>query len=78
MQLLDTPGATMAFSFGFEGDDIEEDPNDVLSQSEQHGGSEDSGPPPSEAKTLDLDEIVGCFSSFDGRLSFISQSLFTD
>lgn len=50
----------MAFSFGFSGDDIEEDPNDVQEQSGQPTGAVESHvPPPIAAQTLDLDEMVG-------------------
>jgi hypothetical protein len=53
----------MAFSFGFSGDDIEEDPNDVVEQNQQEQG-QSSGmdvdvPPPIAARTHDLDEVVG-------------------
>jgi hypothetical protein len=53
----------MAFSFGFSGDDIEEDPNDVLEQNQQAQG-QSSGmdvdvPPPIAARTHDMDEVVG-------------------
>jgi hypothetical protein len=53
----------MAFSFGFSGDDIEEDPNDLVAETNQssvasgHGPSDQ--PPPIPAKTHDLDELVG-------------------
>jgi protein-histidine N-methyltransferase len=47
------------FSFGFAGDDIEEDPNDASNQNAQTEEAADSGPPPIEARTHDLDELVG-------------------
>lgn len=51
----------MAFSFGFSGDDIEEDPNDVVQETQQGNanaqGSDD--PPPIPARTHGLDELVG-------------------
>jgi len=51
----------MSFSFGFSGDDIEEDPNDVVPQNQQEQGqpSDANGPPPIPAKSHDLDEMVG-------------------
>lgn len=50
----------MAFSFGFSGDDIEEDLNDVQEQSGQQTGAVESNvPPPIAARTHDLDEMVG-------------------
>jgi hypothetical protein len=53
----------MAFSFGFSGDDIEEDPNDVAEQNQQEQGQSSSMdvdvPPPIAARTHDLDEVVG-------------------
>jgi hypothetical protein len=53
----------MAFSFGFSGDDIEEDPNDVLEQNQQaqrqSSGMDVDVPPPIAARTHDTDEVVG-------------------
>jgi protein-histidine N-methyltransferase len=50
----------MAFSFGFSGDDIEEDPNDVLTENEGAvREEEESGPAPIPAKSHDLGEMVG-------------------
>jgi protein-histidine N-methyltransferase len=50
----------MAFSFGFSGDDIEEDPNDVVPQTQQEQGQTSNDvPPPIAARTHDLDELVG-------------------
>jgi protein-histidine N-methyltransferase len=51
----------MAFSFGFSGDDIEEDPNDASNARQDTQMAEDggNGPPPIEARTHDLDEMVG-------------------
>ncbi|KAH8630490.1 hypothetical protein IG631_15067 [Alternaria alternata] len=47
----------MAFSFGFSGDDIEEDPNDVQDQGQQPATTDSDVPPPIPAKTHDLDEL---------------------
>lgn len=54
----------MAFSFGFSGDDIEQDPNDV--QQEEQGALAQGQPqdtttlaPPIPARMLDVDELVG-------------------
>jgi protein-histidine N-methyltransferase len=51
----------MAFSFGFSGDDIEEDPNDVVMEDQQDRGQQSStdAPPPIPARAHDLDELVG-------------------
>jgi protein-histidine N-methyltransferase len=50
----------MSFSFGFSGDDIEEDPNDVNTQNQQEHVQEDAtpSPVPIPARTHDLDELV--------------------
>jgi protein-histidine N-methyltransferase len=50
----------MSFSFGFSGDDIEEDPNDVVEHQQQEQGhnTSENGPPPLPAKTHDLSEMV--------------------
>ena len=48
----------MAFSFGFSGDDIEEDPNDVVPQTQETDTPGDNVPPPIPAKAHDLDELV--------------------
>lgn len=50
----------MAFSFGFSGDDIEEDPDDMVVDTQQEQGhiSADA-PPPIPARSHDLDELVG-------------------
>jgi hypothetical protein len=55
----------MAFSFGFSGDDIEEDPNDASNAQQDTPMVEDggNGPPPIKAQTHDLDEMV-CKTSF--------------
>jgi protein-histidine N-methyltransferase len=62
----------MAFSFGFSGDDIEEDPTDISSaqQNTQITGDGGNGPPPIEARTHDVDEMVSRIS-----LSFSSLTL---
>lgn len=49
----------MAFSFGFSGDDIEEDPNDIVPETEEANASGSDDPPPIAARTHDLDELVG-------------------
>jgi protein-histidine N-methyltransferase len=49
----------MAFSFGFSGDDIEEDPNDVVPQTQEHSvPGNDDVPPPIPARAHDLNELV--------------------
>lgn len=60
---------TMSFSFGFSGDDIEEDPNDAQTSNPElatpaHAGNAESNasnPPLVEATVLDVDELVGVF-----------------
>ena len=47
------------FSFGFSGDDIETNPNDAFDHEENAIGGAETGPPPIEAKTHVLDELVG-------------------
>lgn len=50
----------MAFSFGFSGDDIEEDPNDVQEhEGQQQTAAESNMPPPLPAKAHDIQEMVG-------------------
>jgi protein-histidine N-methyltransferase len=52
----------MAFSFGFSGDDIEEDPNDLVPETQPsvaNGDGTSTQPPPIPAKAHDLDELVG-------------------
>ena len=68
--------SAMAFSFGFSGDDIEEDPNDLVADTQQSsvpgGDSTSDQPPPIPAKTHDLDELVGvgvCRISTTNRLT---------
>ena len=48
----------MAFSFGFSGDDIEEDPNDIAIQDLEVTDTAQDVPPPIEARTHDLNELV--------------------
>jgi protein-histidine N-methyltransferase len=48
----------MSFSFGFSGDDIEEDPNDAATQSHAQATVQASGPAPLPAQTHDLEEMV--------------------
>ena len=56
----------MAFSFGFSGDDIEEDPNDVVQHDTQEQGQSSGGdtPQPIAARTHDLDVLVGMHPMF--------------
>ncbi|KAF1998594.1 hypothetical protein P154DRAFT_469025 [Amniculicola lignicola CBS 123094] len=56
------------FSFGFSGDDIEEDPNDVPHE-DNDADMEDAqdGPQPIEARTHDLDELL---ASLPDKLSY--------
>ncbi|KAF2177642.1 hypothetical protein K469DRAFT_719562 [Zopfia rhizophila CBS 207.26] len=62
------------FSFGFSGDDIEDDPNDVMNHDENIGiesvGSND--PPPIEARTHDLYELL---STVPDKLSYTTLSI---
>jgi protein-histidine N-methyltransferase len=57
----------MSFSFGFSGDDIEEDPNDAVEHNQQEQGQSGdadggaTGPQPIPARAHDLDEVV-CIS----------------
>ena len=48
-----------SFSFGFSGDDIEQDPNDVSNAVEALPQTAHDTPPPIPARTHDLDELVG-------------------
>ena len=48
----------MAFSFGFSGDDIEEDPNDVGPQTRETNTPGENVPPPIPARAHNLDELV--------------------
>ena len=48
----------MAFSFGFSGDDIEEDPNDIVPHSQEQDTPGNDVPPPIEARAHDLGELV--------------------
>lgn len=49
----------MSFSFGFSGDDIEEDPNDAANNAETTLGVGRDAPPLIPARTHDLGELVG-------------------
>lgn len=52
----------MSFSFGFSGDDIEEDVQDVAPSTQPPNApstTTSSAPPPIPARTHDLDELVG-------------------
>ena len=53
----------MGFSFGFSGDDIEEDPNDVQQEQSQTQSDQDANSlaPPIPAKTHDMDTLVSPF-----------------
>ncbi|KAF3002611.1 hypothetical protein E8E13_008732 [Curvularia kusanoi] len=62
----------MAFSFGFSGDDIEEDPNDVGVETQQTSTVGDNVPPPIEARAHDLDELL---ASLPDKLSFSTLTL---
>ena len=53
----------MSFSFGFSGDDIEEDPNDVVPQAQEQNTPGADVPPPIEARAHDLDELVSTSSN---------------
>lgn len=57
----------MAFSFGFSGDDIEQDPNDVQQQDQgtlaQSQQQDTTLAPPIPARMLDVDELVGTICS---------------
>ncbi|KAF2751386.1 hypothetical protein M011DRAFT_464126 [Sporormia fimetaria CBS 119925] len=57
----------MSFSFGFSGDDIEEDPNDVQNPGAQHAQVEQAGPPPIQAKRHELNELL---STLPDKLSY--------
>ncbi|KAF2820419.1 hypothetical protein CC86DRAFT_120889 [Ophiobolus disseminans] len=58
----------MAFSFGFSGDDIEEDPDDMVMDTpqEQNHSSADA-PPPIPARSHDLDEML---STLPDKISY--------
>ncbi|KAH5009600.1 hypothetical protein HBH69_163160 [Parastagonospora nodorum] len=64
----------MSFSFGFSGDDIEEDPNDVVPQNQQEQGqpTDANGPPPIPARSHDLDEML---SSLPDKISYSTLAL---
>ncbi|CAO2658104.1 Nn.00g073640.m01.CDS01 [Neocucurbitaria sp. VM-36] len=57
----------MAFSFGFSGDDIEEDPNDVVPETQEANASGTNNPPPIAARTHDLDELL---STLPDKISY--------
>lgn len=52
-------GVNMSFSFGFSGDDIEEDVDHVSQTAPSTVGTATNAPPPIPARTHDLDEVVG-------------------
>ncbi|KAF3049607.1 hypothetical protein E8E11_009873 [Didymella keratinophila] len=62
----------MAFSFGFSGDDIEEDPNDVVPQTQSPSAPDADIPPPIAAKAHDLDELL---AALPDKLSFSTLTL---
>ncbi|KAJ4375719.1 hypothetical protein N0V86_007252 [Didymella sp. IMI 355093] len=62
----------MAFSFGFSGDDIEEDPNDVVPQTQPTSAPGADVPPPIAAQAHDLDELL---ASLPSKLSFSTLTL---
>ncbi|KAF2846939.1 hypothetical protein T440DRAFT_557841 [Plenodomus tracheiphilus IPT5] len=62
----------MAFSFGFSGDDIEEDPNDVVDQTQQTDAASSNIPPPVPARTHDLDELL---STLPDKISYSTITL---
>ncbi|KAF2868746.1 hypothetical protein BDV95DRAFT_499899 [Massariosphaeria phaeospora] len=57
----------MAFSFGFSGDDIEQDTSDVQDPGQVEVGDARDAPPPIEARTHDLDELL---STLPSQLSY--------
>ncbi|KAJ4292774.1 hypothetical protein N0V90_009437 [Kalmusia sp. IMI 367209] len=61
----------MSFSFGFSGDDIEEDPHDVSQTIQNVTDAGQDTPPPIPARTHDLDELL---SSLPDKISY---SIFT-
>ncbi|KAF2128231.1 hypothetical protein P153DRAFT_398074 [Dothidotthia symphoricarpi CBS 119687] len=62
----------MAFSFGFSGDDIEEDPNDVVEQTQAPDAAGNNIPQPIPAQTHDLD---GLLSTLPDKISYSTLSL---
>ncbi|KAF1924856.1 uncharacterized protein M421DRAFT_71607 [Didymella exigua CBS 183.55] len=62
----------MAFSFGFSGDDIEEDPNDDVPQTHEMSVPGPHVPPPIVARAHDLDEML---ASLPDKLSFSTITL---
>ena len=66
----------MAFSFGFSGDDIEEDPNDVVHHSQEQNTSGNDVPPPIEARAHDLNELVStCSDCFHGAVGWTAEHM---
>lgn len=49
----------MSFSFGFSGDDIEADPDDVSQTIQSTSTIAQDAPPPIPAQTHDLNDLVG-------------------
>ncbi|KAL5424079.1 hypothetical protein PMIN04_003404 [Paraphaeosphaeria minitans] len=68
--ILDNPAAhrvNMSFSFGFAGDDIEADTEDVSQSTQPAAAAAQDAPPPVPAQTHNLDELL---SSLPDKLSF--------
>ncbi|KAF2676998.1 hypothetical protein K458DRAFT_396431 [Lentithecium fluviatile CBS 122367] len=61
----------MSFSFGFAGDDIEEDPDDAPTNPQTAAGAGRNAPPPIPAQTHDIDELL---STLPDKISY---SIFT-
>lgn len=53
----------MSFSFGFSGDDIEEDPNNATTTAQNDLATTQDAPAPIPARTHALDELVGKLDS---------------
>ncbi|KAI8933861.1 hypothetical protein NX059_009559 [Plenodomus lindquistii] len=64
----------MAFSFGFSGDDIEDDPNDVVEQTQRTNVAGSHAPPPIPVRTHDLDELL---STLPDKISYSTVSITT-
>jgi hypothetical protein len=65
----------MSFSFGFSGDDIEEDPNDATTPSHAQTTTQEAGPAPLPAQTHDLGEMV-CPMFTLSHYPFVSSSIY--
>ncbi|KAF1851328.1 uncharacterized protein K460DRAFT_272575 [Cucurbitaria berberidis CBS 394.84] len=62
----------MAFSFGFSGEDIEEDPNDVVHQTLETNAPGSDEPPPITARTHILEELM---STLPDKISYSTISI---